>query len=86
MMSEETSAFRQLSSVVEQRFCKPSVVGSNPTAGSIPALEKQLLEDLTELELRQLRDTLCDRKSEHKPETLERRRSKRALAAVGDPN
>jgi hypothetical protein len=24
----------QLSSVVEQRFCKPSVVGSNPTAGS----------------------------------------------------
>ena len=25
----------QLSSVVEQRFCKPSVVGSNPTAGSI---------------------------------------------------
>src|SRR5947207_162772 len=25
---------RQLSSVVEQRFCKPSVVGSNPTAGS----------------------------------------------------
>ena|GEM_PF-4097586 len=27
---------RQLSSVVEQRFCKPSVVGSNPTAGSIP--------------------------------------------------
>lgn len=28
----------QLSSVVEQRFCKPSVVGSNPTAGSIPAM------------------------------------------------
>jgi probable HAF family extracellular repeat protein len=26
----------QLSSVVEQRFCKPSVVGSNPTAGSSP--------------------------------------------------
>src|SRR5436190_16703305 len=25
---------RQHSSVVEQRFCKPSVVGSNPTAGS----------------------------------------------------
>ena len=25
----------QLSSVVEQRFCKPSVVGSIPTAGSI---------------------------------------------------
>ena len=25
---------RQFSSVVEQRFCKPSVVGSNPTAGS----------------------------------------------------
>ena len=25
----------QLSSVVELRFCKPSVVGSNPTAGSI---------------------------------------------------
>src|SRR5207244_13525708 len=26
---------RQFSSVVEQRFCKPSVVGSNPTTGSI---------------------------------------------------
>lgn len=26
----------QLSSAAEQRFCKPSVVGSNPTAGSIP--------------------------------------------------
>ncbi len=25
---------RQFSSVVEQRFCKPSVVGSNPTTGS----------------------------------------------------
>jgi hypothetical protein len=25
----------QLSSAAEQRFCKPSVVGSNPTAGSI---------------------------------------------------
>ena len=25
---------RRLSSVVEQRFCKPLVVGSNPTAGS----------------------------------------------------
>jgi hypothetical protein len=25
----------QFSSVVEQRFCKPSVVGSNPTTGSI---------------------------------------------------
>jgi hypothetical protein len=24
----------QFSSVVEQRFCKPSVVGSNPTTGS----------------------------------------------------
>ena len=24
---------RQFSSVVEQRFCKPSVVGSNPTTG-----------------------------------------------------
>ena len=24
----------RLSSVVEQRFCKPLVVGSNPTAGS----------------------------------------------------
>jgi integrase len=30
---------RQLSSVVEQRFCKPSVVGSNPTAGSIGKYE-----------------------------------------------
>src|SRR5688500_20163918 len=28
----------QLSSVVEQRFCKPSVVGSNPTAGSISSV------------------------------------------------
>ncbi len=27
---------RQFSSVVEQRFCKPSVVGSSPTTGSIP--------------------------------------------------
>src|SRR5262249_28321054 len=27
---------RQFSSVVEQRFCKPSVVGSNPTTGSSP--------------------------------------------------
>ena len=26
---------RQFSSVVEQRFCKPSVVGSNPTTASI---------------------------------------------------
>src|SRR5436190_17404542 len=26
----------QFSSVVEQRFCKPSVVGSSPTTGSIP--------------------------------------------------
>ena len=26
----------QFSSVVEQRFCKPSVVGSNPTTGSTP--------------------------------------------------
>ena len=25
----------QFSSVVEQRFCKPSVVGSNPTTGSL---------------------------------------------------
>ena len=25
----------RLSSVVEQRFCKPLVVGSNPTAGSV---------------------------------------------------
>ena len=27
----------RLSSVVEQRFCKPLVVGSNPTAGSVMA-------------------------------------------------
>ena len=30
-----TIAKGQFSSVVEQRFCKPSVVGSNPTTGSI---------------------------------------------------
>src|SRR5690349_14006663 len=30
----------QLSSVVEQRFCKPSVVGSNPTAGSSNCVRK----------------------------------------------
>src|SRR5882672_3557191 len=29
------SSYGQFSSVVEQRFCKPSVVGSNPTTGSI---------------------------------------------------
>src|SRR5690242_3450821 len=30
-----TRANSQFSSVVEQRFCKPSVVGSSPTTGSI---------------------------------------------------
>jgi hypothetical protein len=29
----------QFSSVVEQRFCKPSVVGSNPTTGSTSTFE-----------------------------------------------
>src|SRR5204862_1425083 len=32
---------RQFSSVVEQRFCKPSVVGSNPTTGSINKAEPE---------------------------------------------
>src|SRR6266566_2376012 len=31
--------FSQFSSVVEQRFCKPSVVGSNPTTGSINGIK-----------------------------------------------
>ena len=35
---------RQLSSVVEQRFCKPSVVGSSPTAGLPLASSSQLVE------------------------------------------
>lgn len=34
-MPDKTGAsLGQFSSVVEQRFCKPSVVGSNPTTGS----------------------------------------------------
>src|SRR5207247_6464603 len=32
------AALSQFSSVVEQRFCKPSVVGSNPTTGSSSSL------------------------------------------------
>lgn len=36
----------QFSSVVEQRFCKPSVVGSNPTTGSIFSPSACCLEGL----------------------------------------
>ena len=32
---------RRLSSVVEQRFCKPSVFGSNPKVGSIQSIQDQ---------------------------------------------
>lgn len=49
---------------------------------------KPTLEDLNEVELEQLRNTLCDHQAvEHKPATLARRRAKRALVTTdGDPD
>jgi hypothetical protein len=37
-------ANRRHSSVVEQRFCKPSVLGSNPSAGSILLASSSVVE------------------------------------------